>query len=146
MSDALEDLTQRLRRLGAPDPDEWASSELHEDIPQTAAFVALRNLWPNLIHPWRDAEVLARVPASRALLDAGVAPEAISKAMCAAAFEAVIGTLWELTGGVEIPADAPWVRLMEIAPDGTATGREVGGLHESLLALDPTGQEGADFF
>jgi hypothetical protein len=82
MSDALEALTQRLRELGAPDPEEWASSELREDIPQTAAFVALRNLWPDLIHPWRDADVLARVPASRALLDAGVAPEAVSKAMC----------------------------------------------------------------
>ena len=145
MTGALESLTQRLRELGAPDPEEWASSELSEGIPQTAAFVALRNLWPDLIHPWRDAEVLARVPASRALLDAGVAPEAVSQAMCLAAFPRVIGTLWELTGGGEIPAGAPSVRLIEIAPDGTATGREVSGLHESLLSLDPSGEEGADF-
>jgi hypothetical protein len=145
MSDALEALTQRLRELGAPDPEGWALSEFHEDIPQTAAFVALRNLWPDLIHPWRDPEVLARVPASRALLDAGVAPESVSRAMCVAAFEGVIGVLWELTGGVETPVGAPWVRLMEVAPDGKATGREVGALHESLLALDPTGREGSDF-
>jgi hypothetical protein len=145
MSDPLEGLTQRLRELGAPDPENWASSELHEDIPQTAAFVAMRNLWPDLIHPWRDPEVLARVPASRALLDAGVAPEVVSKAMCVAAFQGVIGTLWELAGGDETPAGAPWVRLMEVAPDGQLTGRAVGGLHESLLSIDPTGEEGADF-
>ena len=65
--------------------------------------------------------------------------------MCVAAFEGVVGTLWELTGGDETPEGAPWVQLVEIAPDGTPTGRTVDGLHEDLLTLDPTGEEGSDF-
>lgn len=85
------------------------------------------------------------MPASRALLDAGVEPETVSKAMCLAAFQAVVGTLWELTGGDEIPDDAPHVALMEVDPAGRLTGRKVAGLHESLLSMDPSGREGADF-
>lgn len=145
MSDALDVLTERLRRLGAPDPEEWASSEFNEDIPQTAAFVAMRNLWPDLIQPWRDPEVLARVPASRALLDAGVESAAVARAMCLAAYQGVVGTLWELTAGDVWPEGAPSVILMEVDPDGNTTGREVGALHEYLLTMDPSGQDGADF-
>ena len=145
MGDELEALTERLRRLGAPISEDWASSKLKNDIPQTARYVAMRNLWPDLIHTWRDAEVLTRVPAARALLDAGLAPDAVSKAMCVAAYQAVVGTLWELTGGDQAPDGAPYVALMEVDEDGNLTGREAGGLHEDLLSLDPTGQEGADF-
>lgn len=65
--------------------------------------------------------------------------------MCAAAFQRVIGILWELTGGDGTPDGAPWVQLMEIATDGRPTGRVVAGLHEDLLSLDPTGHEGSDF-
>lgn len=144
MTDSLEALTERLRRLGAPDPEIWARSECEEGIPQTAAYVALRNLWPDLIHPWRDPAVLMRIPATKALIDAGATAEAVSEAMCLAAYEAVFGTLRELDGS-DAPDDAPHVHVTEVDVDCKPTGREVGGLYESLLGLDPTGQEGADF-
>jgi hypothetical protein len=105
----------------------------------------MRDLWPDLIHTWRDPDVLARVPATKALLDAGLTPDAVSRAMCLAAYEAVFGTLRELTGGDGAPDGAPHVALMEVDASGNPTGREAGGLHEDLLSLDPTGREGADF-
>lgn len=144
MTKKLDALTDRLRELGAPDPEEWAASELEEDIPQTAAFVAMRNLWPDLIDIWRDPAVIARSPAAQALLGAGVAPELVSRAMGHAALQGVMGTLWGLTGGDEIPDGAPWVQLMEVDPRGKVTGRVVSGLHESILSLDPSGQDGSD--
>jgi hypothetical protein len=33
---------------------------------------------------------------------------------------------------------------MEIDADENVTGRAVGGLHESLLRLDPSGRNGSD--
>lgn len=40
----LTALTQRMADLGAPDPGQWASSELAEDIAQQARFLVLRSL------------------------------------------------------------------------------------------------------
>jgi hypothetical protein len=40
-----------------------------------------------------------------------------------------------------VDADHPRWRLMEVAPDGSLTGRDVGGLHESLMETDPRGEE-----
>jgi hypothetical protein len=35
--------------------------------------------------------------------------------------------------------------LVELSPIGVATGRDVGGLHESLLDTDPDRHEGRDW-
>ena len=47
----------------------------------------------------------------------------------------------------EAPGDAPGWQLMETgAASDELTGRDVGGLHESILSLDPSGREGSDLF
>ncbi|MFJ9387675.1 hypothetical protein ACIRON_02560 [Nocardioides sp. NPDC101246] len=142
MTDRLTSLTSRLRDLGAPNPESWAQSELAEDIPQTARYVALRRLWPELIQPWRDHDTLRRVPATKKILDAGVDPAVLSAALCSVAYEAVAGTLWELW---DQPDDVPHGRFVEVDEHGNLTGRSVDGLHESLLSLDPSGNDGSDF-
>jgi hypothetical protein len=39
------ELAERFRAVGAQDPEEWAASEVAEDIPQLARFLFLRCLW-----------------------------------------------------------------------------------------------------
>jgi hypothetical protein len=51
-NERLEALTATFAALGAPDPGEWARSEVDEDIPQLARFCFLRSLWPKLIDTW----------------------------------------------------------------------------------------------
>jgi hypothetical protein len=46
---------------------------------------------------------------------------------------------------LEAPDDAPAWSLVEMTREGQPTGREVGGLHESLLSMDPSGREGRPF-
>jgi len=40
-----EALAERFRAAGAEAPEEWAASEVEEDIPQLARFLLLRRLW-----------------------------------------------------------------------------------------------------
>jgi hypothetical protein len=46
----------------------------------------------------------------------------------------------------DAPDSAPGWTLVETGSDGNATGRQVVGLHESLLDVDPNGVEAADFW
>ncbi|MFE2072065.1 hypothetical protein [Streptomyces misionensis] len=41
--------------------------------------------------------------------------------------------------------DVGWL-VMESAEDGAPTGRALSGLHEDLLAMDPSGRDGADLW
>ena len=47
----------------------------------------------------------------------------------------------------DAPEDAPGWRLLEgEAESDQLTGRDVGGLHEDTLTLDPSRREGSDLF
>jgi hypothetical protein len=60
------------------------------------------------------------------------------------AYEAVFGTLSVVDEGSDPDADdvCPGWALMELDAEGSLSGRQLGGLHESLLSLDPSGREG----
>lgn len=45
----------------------------------------------------------------------------------------------------DAPDDAPGWALKETDSDENPTGRDVGGLHESILQVDPTGTQATDF-
>ncbi|SDT65401.1 hypothetical protein [Jiangella sp. DSM 45060] len=143
----LTALTQRMAELGAPDPEGWASSEVHEDIAQQARFLVLRSLWPEIIDAWAGDGVLERVPVAARLLTEGASRESLIQALRLAAYEAVFAVLYRIgaESDEDAPDDAPGWSLIELAADGTPTGRDVGGLYEDLLSLDPSGREGADF-
>jgi hypothetical protein len=60
------EMTQRelaalFRKLGAPDPETWARSQLQEKIPQLARFLFLRQAWRHIIGEedatWIDARI-----------------------------------------------------------------------------------------
>jgi hypothetical protein len=144
------DLVQRMRELGADDPEGWAQSELREDIPQEARWLILRQLWPKCVNTW-TAETINEVPAAHRAIAAGADPEDLILAMRAAAYGAVHAALYVIDGpDIAAPPDAPGWSLMEVRYDDLdeelETGRRIGGLHESILSADPSGREGADLW
>ncbi|MGV9316458.1 hypothetical protein ACWDR0_30375 [Streptomyces sp. NPDC003691] len=86
--------------------------------------------------------------AARRLLDAGAGRDDLVRLVRAIAYEAVFAVVDELDGGggVEVPGvDVGWA-VMESGEDGCPTGRTLSGLHEDLLAMDPSGRGGADLW
>lgn len=144
------ELTERLRQAGARDPREWALSEVTEDIAQSARFLFLRGVWRRM-HSCAD-EALSSELAGRLRRDG--APEDDLRALVQLALgRLAFDLLYLIDEPDETVSDtAPerdvadddrrWL-LAEAAPDGTLTGRDVGGLHESWGETDPAGNEGA---
>lgn len=146
--DALAALTRRMAELGAPEPDGWASSEIREGVPQQARYLVLRRIWANTLLPWRDPGMLRRNEALAQLLDRGADQELLAEALRGVVFNAVSDVIAIIDEGCdpEAPDNAPGWILAETDGGGNVTGREVGGLHESLLEVDPNGVEAADFW
>jgi hypothetical protein len=146
--DALVALTQRMAELGAPEPESWASSELSEGIPQQARYLVLRRIWANTLMPWRDPGMLRRHEPVARLLDQGADQELLAEALRGVVFNAVSGVIMIIDEGYDpdAPDNAPGWILAETGSDGNVTGRQVIGLHESLLDVDPNGVEAADFW
>jgi hypothetical protein len=140
-------LTKRMRELGAPDPADWARSEVEEGIAQQARFLFLRAIWPTMIEPLANPSVMRRYPAVARLLDAGADQDDLSRALRAVAYETAFGVVERLDEGydADAPDDAPGWILMETTGEAM-TGRDMGGLHESLQSLDPSGREALDLF
>ena len=142
----MDDLVRRMRDLGAPDPESWARSEVNGDVAQQARFLVLRPIWADAIDPLGTEDVIRRHPAGARLLDAGTAPADLATLLRAVAYETAFYVLDRIDAGgdLDAPEDAPGWLLMETNGDGEPTGRGVGGLHESILSLDPSGREGSD--
>lgn len=146
--DPLAVLTQRMAELGARDPGSWARSEIQRDIAQQARYLALRCTWAKALTPWRDSSTFRRVPELARLLDQGADPDLVAAAVRVVVMEAVGDVIMVIDEGYDpdAPDDAPGWVLAETDGEGNPTGRDVGGLHESLLQLDPSGTQAADFF
>ena len=144
----MDELTRRMTELGASDPAGWAHSEITQGIPQQARFLFLRSMWPDLIDPYRDEEAIRRIPAVARLLDAGASLIDVVTALRAVAYETACGVVERIDEGrdVDAPDDSPGWALVETDESSNLTGREIGGLHESLLSLDPSGNEGSDLW
>ncbi|MEU8124663.1 hypothetical protein AB0C21_38635 [Spirillospora sp. NPDC049024] len=141
-------LRDRFAQVGADGPEEWAKSEVSEDIPQLASFLLLRRLWDEVLDGWGNPGAVESVPPAARLLAAGADRDDIVRTMQAAAFEAVFGTLLVIDdSGATTPDDQPYPgrRLHETDSAGQDTGRCLGGLYESLRATDPSGRDGQYF-
>ncbi|AZC12869.1 hypothetical protein [Microbacterium sp. ABRD28] len=129
------DLVERMRQLGAEDPEEWASSELEEDIAQEARWLAIRQIREAIT--WTP-EGIRRIPEVTSLLEAGADEQLILAAVREVAREAAFTVLnvIDSTGDPDAPEDSPGWMLLEarVDPEGEPylTGRDVGALHESL--------------
>ena len=153
-------LVQQLKAADAPDPESWALSEVRENFPQLATFLLLRRLWRDCIEPHarvedyaeqtiRSAEQRPTAPLAdlglslKRLLAAGADPKDLGRFARVVAYEAVFGVVHALDEGhdPEAAGDLPQWVLMERTPQGKLTGRDMYGLHESILGLDPSGRE-----
>jgi hypothetical protein len=141
---AMDELTRRMTDLGAPDAAGWAASELRENVPNQARYLFLRSIWPRDIEPFGGEEVIRRFSAGARLLDAGASPSDLSALLRGVAYEVAFSAVDRIDDrhDPDAPPDSPGWVLMETNSEGQLTGRELGGLHEDLLMLDPSGREG----
>jgi len=66
---------------------------------EQARSALLGPLWSAAVDVWRDIDAIRRIPAARRLLDAGADPDDVSRALRAAALDAVFATLSRIDAG-----------------------------------------------
>ena len=153
----LKELTALFRKLGAPDPGQWARSQRDEGIDQLARFVFLREAWKLVVPPddasWIDRTLAGEQPgrsepcsglgpALTRMLAAGAEREDIHEVVRVMQYELLFALcyLLEDPGALEDElADLSW-QFVRTNADGEAVG-PIDGLHESLLELDPSSRE-----
>lgn len=151
------ELTALFKRLGAPQPAEWAKSQLKEDIPQLGRFLFLRQAWRQLIDEddpsWIDASIRAAHLAPDAPLSGvghaliglrakGASDEELTDLARGMQAELLASICYLLSdpGDLELEvADVAWA-LVQVDGDGQIVG-QLDALHESVLETDPTGRE-----
>jgi hypothetical protein len=153
------ELAALFARLGASEPESWARSQVLEGIPQLLRYLFLKAAWRNVESDddtsWMRSEVdranarpeepyaglgLGLDQCLRQGVDPVVLNEMIRCAQATMIFR--IGYLLDGgdSGGLEELRDVSWA-LFETDADGRPTGPAIGGLHESVLELDPAGRE-----
>lgn len=152
-----EKLVALFGKLGAPDPEGWAQSQLEEGIPQLSRFLFLRQAWRAVVKEGDStwiSRALARAEAHPMEPYAGVG-HALRKLT---AKGATADELTDLVRGMQAEllfqfcylledpgalepevAHVSWA-LVQTDEDGNVRGN-ISGLHESVLETDPTGRE-----
>lgn len=153
------ELAKLFAELGANAPELWARSQIQEGIPQLLRFLFLKNAW-NAVpaegsHAWIDEEIgssKARPKAPYAGLGQalarcralGVADEDLTDIARCLQAQMIFSMGYLLEDGPGEPnaelQDVCW-GLFQIDENGLPIGRQISGLHESVLELDPTGRE-----
>jgi hypothetical protein len=150
-------LTALFEKLGARGPEDWATSQLDEDIPQLARFLFLRQAWRSVVDDndpsWianaiASAESKPHAPyagaghALRQLRGRGATDAELTDLVRGMQAELLFQFcyLLEDPGDVEPEvADVAWC-LVQVDDDGNVLAN-IEGLHESVLETDPTGRE-----
>ena len=153
----IEELIALFRKLGAPDPEAWARSQIDEGIDQLARYVFLRQAWKSVVLPddtsWIDALIASAKarptdpgagagPSLQRLLAAGADRKDIHEVVRVMQWELLFSLCYLLEDPGELEseiADMSW-RLMRTSRDGACIG-PIGGLHESVLETEPAGRE-----
>jgi hypothetical protein len=152
-----KDLAATFRKLGARDPEGWASSQIEEGIPQLARYLFLRQAWRSIVKEgdsgWIEASIqrvktqpdepYAGVGHGLTKLRArGATDEEITDVVRGMQAQLLFSLCYLLEDpgdiGLEVE-DVAWV-LAQVDTEGNVLGI-LGGLHESVLETDPTGRE-----
>ena len=151
-----QELATIFRQLGATDPDDWASSEINEGIPQLARFLFLKGAWDRIVPDddlsWID-NVIANVPPEsndpysgaahsiRRMIQAGVSRSDIAQLVRSTQAEFLFDLCYMMddSGAVTGNDYVNWA-FVEL-DDHDEPSRAINGLHESVLETDPTGRE-----
>ena len=155
--DSVAKLSSLFRKLGAANPEQWAASQLEEDIPQLHRYLLQRQAWRQILaeddQDWIDAYIRHSEsrpsdpysgigPALKRCLDKGAAPEDLTEIVRVMQAELLFGIAYLLEDpDIRDPDvdDLCWA-LFAIDEDGQPLA-QIGGLHESVLETDPTGRE-----
>jgi hypothetical protein len=164
MARRYEKLASLLRRLGAPDPEAWARSEVDEGIPQLLRFLFLRGMWKGVVREddtsWIEAHVgdSIRDPngplsgvgsALQRLVAGGADPGDLCELVRGMQYETLFHIAYLLDDATaawdDVRADVPELEDVDWGLwQHNSTGRPVcriGSLHENALVTDPTGRE-----
>jgi hypothetical protein len=150
-------LAALFRKLGAPDPDAWARSEVEEGIPQLARFLFLRQAWRLVVtegdstwiagaiqradgHP--DEPYAGVGHALKRLRARGATDEEITDVVRGMQAELLFSLCYLMGDPGDIEPEAGHVgwALVKVDEQGNVVGN-IDALHESVLETDPTGRE-----
>ncbi len=157
MNDELQRLSRLFAKLGARDPESWASSQMNEGIPQLGRFLFLRQAWRSIVREedtsWIDSSVgsYERRPnapyagvgqALKALQAKGATAEELAALVRGVQAELLFSIcyLLEDPGDLEEEVSELAWGLFLLDENGAPT-EPLLGLHESVLEMDPTGNE-----
>ena len=148
-------LIAQFKAVDAPTRQEWVRSEVSENLPQLAMYLLLHDVWVHIDAVVDEADMWigdALLPSANPDLplftDANRAIQKMREAglsqadIVAVARLAAYNTAWGIVQSIDreqafqAGEGAPGWRLMETNAAGELTGRDLGGLHESLLSLE----------
>jgi hypothetical protein len=143
-------LRDKFAAYGADEPESWVQSEVQNDVAQLARFLFLSATWRRM--EWAVDEALNSNTAAE-LRAAGCDMAKIEQVVKSAVLDVSSnlcylldepdGTVWTEDGARRSDVrdgDPRWM-VSEVAADGSLTGRDVGGLHESVQETDPDRNE-----
>jgi hypothetical protein len=150
-----QELTELFRKLGAPDPEGWAHSQITEGIPQLPRYLFLREAWRHVVSPgdrsWMSEQRPEDPfepggelgPALDRILAAGARPEDLTTVVRVMQWH-LLARLCVLMedpgGGLEEEIGDIWWNLF-LLDDTDRPTVPVDALIESVLETDPTGRE-----
>lgn len=153
----LPELTKLFEKLGARDPESWASSQLNEGFSQLHRFLFLRQAWSHVLpedasgwvdHHIQEVEKNPGAPYAgmgvslKRAIAAGVAREDLTQIARGIQVELLCQLCYMLedNGLTEPELRGVGWGLFETDEDGNP-GEPIYSLHESVLDVDPTGRE-----
>jgi hypothetical protein len=153
-----KELVALFQRLGAPDAESWAGSQVNEGIPQLQRFLFLRQAWRQVRADgdirWIERQIqhsernpngpYATVGAVlKRCLEKGVSREDLTDLARGVQAELLFQLCYLLDDpGFSEPEleDFGW-GLFEVDQNDNPIPPRIGSLHESVLSTDPTGRE-----
>lgn len=152
------ELAKIFQKLGANDPQGWASSEINEGIPQLLRFLILKQITesisPTDSTDWIESEINNALKFPDApyaglghgleqCLKLGVSKEDLTEIARCLKMQTAFFILSALEGAdqeLEEVSEIDW-GIFQIDADGNPLNIQAGGLHESVLEFDPEGRE-----
>lgn len=155
--DDIKELAALLAKLGAPDPESWAHSQVNGGVPQLARYLFLRQAWRSIVseddsyridRAIQHAESGPEQPyagaghALRSLRAKGATDRELTDLVRAMQAELLFSFCYLLEDPAieEVEASEVTWTLVQTDSEGNVLGA-IGGLHESVLETDPPGRE-----
>ncbi len=151
------ELIKIFSKLGAPDPEMWADSQITEGIPQLARFLFLKGAWQNIVKEgdidWMYAEIesskenpdspYAGIGLSlKRIIDSGVSKAIINELVRSIQAQLLFNLCYLLEDSSIVEGNEDFAHWMLHLTDEYGEPIEpITGLHESVLETDPTGRE-----